>query len=70
VRAGGAIVVKDAEFTPEFVATALPRLLRDPARIALMAAAIATTGRRDGADRMVDLVLEARDAGARVASNA
>lgn len=70
VQAGGALLVKDAAFTPDYVAVELPRLLRDPARIAFMAAAIATTGRRDGADRMVDLVLEARDAGARVASNA
>jgi UDP-N-acetylglucosamine:LPS N-acetylglucosamine transferase len=37
----------------------LLRLLEDPALIADMAARMAATGRRDGADRLVDLVQEA-----------
>lgn len=61
VNAGGAIVVTDESFTPEYVQTELPALLRDRARIADMAARMASVGRRDGADRMVDLVLAARD---------
>jgi UDP-N-acetylglucosamine:LPS N-acetylglucosamine transferase len=34
-------------------------LLRDPERIERMSAAIASTGSRDGADRMTDLVTAA-----------
>ncbi len=64
VRAGGAIVVTDDAFTPEYVQTELPALLRDRARIADMAARMASVGVRDGADRMVDLVQQARDGAA------
>lgn len=62
VEAGGALLVADARFTPEWVAETLVPLLNDRARVAELAARIASTGRRDGADRMVDLVFEARDA--------
>jgi UDP-N-acetylglucosamine--N-acetylmuramyl-(pentapeptide) pyrophosphoryl-undecaprenol N-acetylglucosamine transferase len=62
VSAGGAILVGDADFTRPYVETELPRLLDDRARLAEMAARMAQLGRRDGADRLVDLVLEARDA--------
>jgi UDP-N-acetylglucosamine--N-acetylmuramyl-(pentapeptide) pyrophosphoryl-undecaprenol N-acetylglucosamine transferase len=61
VRAGGAMLVLDAAFTPGWVADELVPLLLDPARLAEMAARIASVGHRDGADRMVDLVFEARD---------
>jgi UDP-N-acetylglucosamine--N-acetylmuramyl-(pentapeptide) pyrophosphoryl-undecaprenol N-acetylglucosamine transferase len=61
VHAGAAIVVTDDSFTPEYVETELPVLLRDRARIADMAARMSSIGVRDGADRMVDLVLAARD---------
>ena len=60
---GGAVLVLDAAFTPEWVAAELAPLLRDRARVADMAARIATVGHRDGADRMVDLVLAAHAAG-------
>ena len=60
VEAGGAILVSDAAFTPGWVETALVDLLTRPERVADMAARIAAIGVRDGADRMVDLVLEAR----------
>lgn len=63
VRAGGAILVPDAAFTAELVERMLPPLLADRARIADMAARMASTGVRDAADRMVDLVLEARASG-------
>ena len=65
VDAGGALLVLDAAFTPEWVADVLLPLLNDRARVAGMAARIASVGHRDGADRMVDLVLAARDAGRR-----
>jgi UDP-N-acetylglucosamine--N-acetylmuramyl-(pentapeptide) pyrophosphoryl-undecaprenol N-acetylglucosamine transferase len=65
VEAGGALVVADAAFTPEYVARDLPILLADRARVADMAARMAAIGVRDGADRMVDLLLEARDTAAR-----
>jgi UDP-N-acetylglucosamine--N-acetylmuramyl-(pentapeptide) pyrophosphoryl-undecaprenol N-acetylglucosamine transferase len=65
VAAGGALIVRDADFTPEWVTTTLVPLLADRARVAEMAARIAAVGHRDGADRVVDLVLAARDAGRR-----
>ncbi|CAN5332021.1 undecaprenyldiphospho-muramoylpentapeptide beta-N-acetylglucosaminyltransferase [soil metagenome] len=61
VSAGGAVLVADAGFTAEWIATTLVPLLADRARIASMAARIGTTGHLDGADRMVDLVFAARD---------
>lgn len=69
VHAGGAMVVTDDTFTPEYVQAELPALLQDRARIADMAARMASVGLRDGAERMVDLVLSARDAVARQPSN-
>ncbi|NYF10603.1 UDP-N-acetylglucosamine--N-acetylmuramyl-(pentapeptide) pyrophosphoryl-undecaprenol N-acetylglucosamine transferase [Leifsonia sp. AK011] len=59
VDAGGAIVVRDADFTPEWVEYGLIPLLRSRARIADMAARIATVGAIDGTDRMVTLIHEA-----------
>jgi UDP-N-acetylglucosamine--N-acetylmuramyl-(pentapeptide) pyrophosphoryl-undecaprenol N-acetylglucosamine transferase len=61
VEAGGAILVTDDSLTPGYVESELPVLLRNPARIADMAARMASIGVRDGADRMVDLVWSARD---------
>jgi UDP-N-acetylglucosamine--N-acetylmuramyl-(pentapeptide) pyrophosphoryl-undecaprenol N-acetylglucosamine transferase len=63
VAAGGALVVADAGFVPEWVESGLVPLLQDRARVAGMAARIASVGHRDGADRLVDIVLAARDAG-------
>ncbi|HQA23354.1 MAG TPA: UDP-N-acetylglucosamine--N-acetylmuramyl-(pentapeptide) pyrophosphoryl-undecaprenol N-acetylglucosamine transferase, partial [Rhodoglobus sp.] len=56
VAAGGAIVVADADFTPQWVATELVPLLRNRALIADMAVRIATVGVIDGTDRMVALI--------------
>ena len=56
VEVGGAVIVDDAAFTPEWVARELVPLLRNRALIADMAARIATVGALDGTDRMVDLV--------------
>ncbi|HEX4400361.1 MAG TPA: UDP-N-acetylglucosamine--N-acetylmuramyl-(pentapeptide) pyrophosphoryl-undecaprenol N-acetylglucosamine transferase [Galbitalea sp.] len=59
VSAGGAILVADAAFTPAWVDGQLVPLLRDRAAIARMSDGISAVGHRDGADRMVDLVLTA-----------
>ncbi len=65
VDAGGALIVADADFDAEWVRGPLQRLLEDPALVAEMAARMAETGRRDGADRLVDLIQEAvRERGA------
>ncbi|MDP9028247.1 MAG: undecaprenyldiphospho-muramoylpentapeptide beta-N-acetylglucosaminyltransferase [Actinomycetota bacterium] len=69
VHAGAAIVVTDDSFSPEYVETQLPALLRDRARLADMAARMESIGVRDGADRMVDLVSAARDSAGPRASN-
>lgn len=64
VAAGGALTVDNAEFTPKWVATELVPMLQDRGGIARMAANAAAYGVRDGADRMVELIDEALDAGA------
>lgn len=56
VKAGGAIIVHDAAFTPAWVSTELIALLRNRARIAEMAARMATTGIRDATDRMIAVI--------------
>lgn len=56
VDAGGALLVADADFTPDWVLSTLVPLLRDRALIAEMAARLSSVGVLDGADRMVDLV--------------
>lgn len=63
VDVGGAVVVADAHFTPQWVAAELVPLLRSRATIADMAARIATVGALDGTDRMVALVDAALAAG-------
>lgn len=59
VAAGGALLVADAEFDAEWVRGPFLRLIEDPALVADMAARMVSTGRRDGADRLVDMVFEA-----------
>lgn len=59
VDAGGAVLVDDAAFVPEWVSGQLLALLADAARLRAMAAASASVGFRDGTDRMVALVDEA-----------
>lgn len=61
VEGGGAVLVTDAAFSPEWMQTEGLALLDDRARVAELAARAGSIGVRDGADRMVDLVLEARD---------
>jgi UDP-N-acetylglucosamine--N-acetylmuramyl-(pentapeptide) pyrophosphoryl-undecaprenol N-acetylglucosamine transferase len=59
VDAGGGLLVDDAECTARWVRGVLIPLLTDPARLAAMSKAAAGFGRRDGDERLVDLVLEA-----------
>lgn len=56
VRAGGGILVDDAEFTREWVERELVPLLADRERLARMAGAAASVGALDGTDRMVALI--------------
>lgn len=59
VAAGGAIVVKDSDFTGEWIRHSLVPLLRNEALITRMAVGTATLGTRDGAARTAALVAEA-----------
>ncbi|RFA13324.1 UDP-N-acetylglucosamine--N-acetylmuramyl-(pentapeptide) pyrophosphoryl-undecaprenol N-acetylglucosamine transferase [Subtercola boreus] len=59
VEAGGAVLVRDADFTPEWIRSSLLPLLGDRARIDDMAAAALGAGVTDGSARTVDLIEEA-----------
>lgn len=59
VKAGGAILVEDKDFLPDWVAAQLVPLLNDRDRIARMAAKASSVGFLDGTDRMVELIEEA-----------
>jgi UDP-N-acetylglucosamine--N-acetylmuramyl-(pentapeptide) pyrophosphoryl-undecaprenol N-acetylglucosamine transferase len=63
VAAGGGLLVEDGDCTAEWVRETLTPLLTDPARLAGMGAAAAGFGRRDGDERLLDLVLEAYESG-------
>jgi UDP-N-acetylglucosamine--N-acetylmuramyl-(pentapeptide) pyrophosphoryl-undecaprenol N-acetylglucosamine transferase len=58
VAAGGGLLVDDAELTPEWIEREVPQLLHDPPRLAMMAAATAAHGRRDGDEALREFVLE------------
>jgi UDP-N-acetylglucosamine--N-acetylmuramyl-(pentapeptide) pyrophosphoryl-undecaprenol N-acetylglucosamine transferase len=62
VEAGGGLLVDDAECTSRWLRGVLVPLLTDPAALARMGASAARFGRRDGDERLVDLVLEATTA--------
>ncbi|MET1035442.1 MAG: undecaprenyldiphospho-muramoylpentapeptide beta-N-acetylglucosaminyltransferase [Arthrobacter sp.] len=57
-RAGGALVVDDADFTSAWFSEHVLPLLGDPARLDAMSAAARAGGRRDAAETMADIVLE------------
>lgn len=65
VSAGGAVLVDDTTYTPEWVRASVVPLLRDGGRLAGMADAAARVGVRDGAERMVAMIREAQDGAAR-----
>lgn len=59
VRAGGGVLVDDADLTADWVAGPLVALLLDPVRLATMALAAASLGRRDADQGLVAMVLDA-----------
>jgi UDP-N-acetylglucosamine--N-acetylmuramyl-(pentapeptide) pyrophosphoryl-undecaprenol N-acetylglucosamine transferase len=59
VQAGGAVLVDDAKFTPDWISAEFVPLLRSRATIAEMAVRSASVGTLDGTDRMVQLVWSA-----------
>ena len=59
VAAGGALLVSDRDFTPEWVERELVPLVTDQARLAAMAASSYRLGIRNADQRMADLILEA-----------
>jgi UDP-N-acetylglucosamine--N-acetylmuramyl-(pentapeptide) pyrophosphoryl-undecaprenol N-acetylglucosamine transferase len=58
-QAGAAVVVPDAELTPERLMAEIEALLADPARLAAMGRASAAIGRPDAAQRIAEEVLAA-----------
>ena len=58
VRAGGGVLVADADLTPQWLRSHVIPLLADPERLAAMGAAARTVGVNDGAARVADLVEE------------
>jgi len=59
VSAGGALLVEDAELTPDWVRGTLIPLLLDDARLSDMAARARAAGSLDGTERLLGLVREA-----------
>jgi len=55
--AGGALLVRQSDFTAEKLAADLSRLFGDPARLSGMAAAAKAVGRADAAERLADEVM-------------
>jgi len=56
VRAGGALLVDDSAFLPEWVHSDLIPVLADTLRLGTMGRAAASVGVRDGSTRMVELI--------------
>jgi UDP-N-acetylglucosamine--N-acetylmuramyl-(pentapeptide) pyrophosphoryl-undecaprenol N-acetylglucosamine transferase len=63
VDAGGGLLVDDAALTAEWVASTVPDLLRNADRLAAMARAATGTIRRDAAERLARMVLDAASSG-------
>ena len=59
VGAGGAVMVKDADFTPDWATAELPALLQDGNKLQAMATAAAGLGIRDADTRMAAMVFQA-----------
>jgi UDP-N-acetylglucosamine--N-acetylmuramyl-(pentapeptide) pyrophosphoryl-undecaprenol N-acetylglucosamine transferase len=57
VRAGGAVVVQDAQLTPEWIMATVLNLILNPSRIAQMSHAAAGLGRRDADMQLASEVL-------------
>ncbi len=56
VEAGGAFMIREADLTPDTLATHITAILTDPEGAAAMAAASLSLGRPDATDRLADLV--------------
>jgi UDP-N-acetylglucosamine--N-acetylmuramyl-(pentapeptide) pyrophosphoryl-undecaprenol N-acetylglucosamine transferase len=65
VRAGGGILVDDADFLPEWVGSALLPVLADPRRVREMGQSARSVGVLDGTERMIALIDEAGQSSAR-----
>ena len=59
VKVGGAIMVSNSEFTPQWVKSTLLPLMSDRQEIKRMAGAMATLGVRDGATQVASMVVRA-----------
>jgi UDP-N-acetylglucosamine--N-acetylmuramyl-(pentapeptide) pyrophosphoryl-undecaprenol N-acetylglucosamine transferase len=59
VAAGGGMLVADADLSGEWLAATLVPLLTDPGRLAVMSAAAAGFGHRDGDVALARIVLDA-----------
>ncbi len=60
-KAGGAIRLRQDEFTADRLAAEITELATAPAKLAAMAAAAGAQGNSDSADRLADLVLQTMD---------
>jgi len=58
VRAGGALLVDDADFTADYVSDTVPALAGDPERLGRMGAAAADLVPRDADDRLAAIIRE------------
>jgi UDP-N-acetylglucosamine--N-acetylmuramyl-(pentapeptide) pyrophosphoryl-undecaprenol N-acetylglucosamine transferase len=58
VSAGGGLLVDDDQLSPDWIEAHLLPLLRDPSRLAAMAAAAAALGHRDGDEALRDFMME------------
>ena len=56
-RAGGALCLRQSDFTPDRLATEITALATDPQKLVAMAAAAGSQGATDAAERLADLVL-------------
>lgn len=63
VQAGGAVLVEDQGFTPDWITANVLALLTDPPRLDAMSAASRGRGLRDADRRMAELVLAVAEAG-------
>jgi UDP-N-acetylglucosamine--N-acetylmuramyl-(pentapeptide) pyrophosphoryl-undecaprenol N-acetylglucosamine transferase len=59
VEAGGALLVSNDAFTPEWVTATVPALATDPARLAAMSAAASGLIPRDADEKLATIILEA-----------
>ncbi len=65
VEAGGALLVDDADLTPDWIADTVPGLVGDPDRLAAMSAAATGLVPRDADDQLAAIVLETAAGGRR-----